>query len=167
MRPGDMVKNMSMSDLIDHEKFMRLALEEAERAGKAGDVPVGAVVVCDGQVVSVARNEREVRQNPVAHAEILVLEEASHKLRRWRLTDCTIYVTKEPCPMCAGAIFQARIGRLVYGPADSKGGAAGSLYNIVDDPRLNHQVEVVAGVLTDEAGEMLRAFFRERRGSEG
>lgn len=155
---------MICMDLIsEDERFMRIALEEAVLAGKVGDVPVGAVVVCDGEIVSRARNEREVAQDPTAHAEVIALSAASKKLGRWRLTDCTIYVTKEPCPMCAGAIFQARIGRLVYGPTDSKGGAAGSLYNIVNDPRLNHRMDVTSGVLSDEAVDMLRAFFRARR----
>lgn len=147
----------------EDEHFMRVALEEAVLAGRAGDVPVGAVIVCDGAIVARAKNQREASQDPTAHAEIVALSAASKALGRWRLTDCTIYVTKEPCPMCAGAIFQARIGRLVYGPTDSKGGAAGSLYNIVDDPRLNHRMDVTAGVLADEAVEMLRAFFRARR----
>lgn len=146
---------------------MRIALDEASSAAEAGDVPVGAVVVCDGEIVARAKNEREARQSPVAHAEIIALEEASRRLGRWRLSGCTIYVTKEPCPMCAGAIFQARMDRLVYGPDDPKGGAAGSLYNIVDDPRLNHQAEVISGVLADEAAALLRNFFRKRRGEEG
>ncbi|MHB0977341.1 MAG: tRNA adenosine(34) deaminase TadA [Candidatus Aquicultorales bacterium] len=152
---------------MSDEKYMRLALEEAVGAGEAGDVPVGAVLVCGDKVLVKARNEREARHDPTGHAEIIAIREASRKLGRWRLTDCTLYVTKEPCPMCAGAIFQARLGRLVFGPYDPKGGAAGSLFNIVDDDRLNHQVEIRSGVLEEEASDLLRAFFQERRKSSG
>lgn len=154
-------------DRMSDEKYMRLALEEAVGAGEAGDVPVGAVLVCGDKVLVKARNEREARHDPTGHAEIIAIREASRKLGRWRLTDCTLYVTKEPCPMCAGAIFQARLGRLVFGPYDPKGGAAGSLFNIVDDDRLNHQVEIRSGVLEEEASDLLRAFFQERRKSSG
>lgn len=147
----------------DDIKYMRMAIAEAERASEAGEVPVGAVVVCDDEVVARARNEREKRASAIAHAEILAIEEASRKLGRWRLSDCTIYVTKEPCPMCAGAIFQARMGRLVFGPVDQKGGAAGTLYNIVQDERLNWRLDVVRGVLEEENVKLLQEFFRKRR----
>lgn len=144
-------------------KYMQMAIEEARRAARVGEVPVGTVVVCDGEVIAQARNEREERASATAHAEILAIEEASKKLGRWRLSDCTIYVTKEPCPMCAGAIFQARMKRLVFGPSDQKSGAAGTLYNIVQDERLNWQLEVTRGVLQEENVKLLQDFFRERR----
>lgn len=157
-----LVKNIRVSDVED-EKYMRMALEQAALAAEGGDVPVGAVVVCGDKVVARARNEREKRRSPVAHAEIIALEKAAKKRGTWRLSECTIYVTKEPCPMCAGAIFQARIKRLVFGATDLKGGAAGSLYNIVNDRRLNHQSEITAGVLENESAVMLREFFKIRR----
>jgi len=144
-------------------RYMKMAIGEAKKAAQAGEVPVGAVVVCAGRVVAKARNEREQKKTAVAHAEILAINKASKKLGRWRLSDCTIYVTKEPCPMCAGAIFQARMKRLVFGPSDTKSGAAGTLYNIVQDKRLNWQLEVTRGVLEEENIKMLQSFFRERR----
>jgi len=144
-------------------EYMRMAIEEAKKAAEAGEVPVGAVIVCDGEVVARARNEREERATATAHAEILAIEEASKKLGRWRLSDCTIYVTKEPCPMCAGAIFQARMARLVFGPPDQKGGSAGTLYNIVQDDRLNWRLEVKRGVLQEDNVKLLQEFFRARR----
>lgn len=149
--------------------YMRMAIAEAVRAAEAGEVPAGAVIVCDGAVVASAGNEREGRASALAHAEILAIEAASKKLGRWRLSDCTIYVTKEPCPMCAGAIFQARMARLVYGPSDPKGGAAGTLFNIVEDARLNWRLPVTRGVLEEENVKLLQEFFkarRQRRGSE-
>ena len=142
---------------------MRLALAEAESAVKHDDVPVGAVVVKDGEVIAVARNERELRADPTAHAELLALRAASEKLGSWRLAGCTLYVTLEPCPMCAGALVLARVARLVYGPADPKAGAAYSLYNVVQDPRLNHQMEVTPGVLSEECAAVLGAFFAGKR----
>ncbi|HZD59686.1 MAG TPA: tRNA adenosine(34) deaminase TadA [Anaerolineae bacterium] len=148
-------------------KYMRMAIEEAKKAAGTGEVPVGAVIVCGDEVVARARNEREERATAIAHAEILAIEEASKRLGRWRLSDCTIYVTKEPCPMCAGAIFQARMARLVFGPSDQKGGAAGTLFNIVQDKRLNWQVEVERGVLQEENVKLLQDFFRTRRQKSG
>jgi tRNA(adenine34) deaminase len=145
------------------ESFMRLALREAERAAEHGDVPIGAVVVHDGEVVGAAGNERELRQSPLAHCEMLAIGQAAARLGSWRLLDTTLYATLEPCPMCAGAIVQARIPRLVYGAADEKAGAAGTLYNVCQDDRLNHTLEVTSGVLADEAVELLRRFFRARR----
>lgn len=145
------------------EYFMRLALREAERAVEHGDVPIGAVVVHDGEVVGAAGNERELRQSPLAHCELLAIEQAAQRLGSWRLLDTTLYVTLEPCPMCAGAIVQARIPRLVYGATDEKAGAAGTLYNVCQDDRLNHTLDVTAGVLADESVALLRAFFRARR----
>ena len=150
---------LSMSD----EGFMRLAIAEAERALVHDDVPIGAVVVVDGQVVASACNERELRKDPTAHAEILALRAASERLGTWRLTGASLYATLEPCPMCAGALVLARITRLVYGPQDPRAGAAFSLYNVVQDPRLNHQMEVTSGILGDECAGLLTTFFHGRR----
>jgi tRNA(adenine34) deaminase len=143
--------------------FMRLALDEARRAMSHGDVPVGAVLVSDGEVIASAGNERELRKDPTAHAEILCLRAGAERLSDWRLLGCTLYVTLEPCPMCAGAMVWARIARVVYGPQDPIAGAAYSLYNIVQDARLNHSVDITAGVLEEESSELLRSFFRDRR----
>jgi tRNA(adenine34) deaminase len=155
---------MSERSFKDDEYFMRLALREAERAREHGDVPIGAVVVRDdGEVVSAAHNERELRQDPTAHAEVLALREAAIALGSWRVLDATLYVTLEPCAMCAGAIVLARTPRVIYGAADPKAGAAGSVLDVLDEPRLNHRPEVVSGVLADECGELLREFFASRR----
>ncbi len=143
--------------------FMRLALEEAKRALQEGEVPVGAVLVAGGKVIASAHNRRENENDPTAHAEILALREGAKKLGSWRLADATLYVTKEPCPMCAGAMVNARLGGLVYGCPDAKGGAAGSLFNIARDDRLNHRVEVESGVLGRECAELLRDFFEKKR----
>ena len=145
------------------EDFMRLALAEAERALDHDDVPIGAVVARDGAVLAVSGNERELRRDPTAHAEVLALREAAGKEGSWRLTGSTLYVTLEPCPMCAGAVVLARMDRLVYGPQDPRAGAAYSLYNIVQDPRLNHSVEIATGVLAEESSALLRSFFEDRR----
>jgi tRNA(adenine34) deaminase len=142
---------------------MRIALEEATAALAHADVPIGAVVVRDGDVVARAHNERELRGDPTAHAEILALRAAAESLGSWRLDGCEIYVTLEPCPMCAGALVLARLERLVYGPQDPKAGAAYSLYNIVQDPRLNHSLEVIPDVLADECSALLRDFFAGKR----
>src|SRR4030042_4490684 len=143
--------------------FMRLALEEANLAFIEGEVPVGAVIVKDSKVIAKAHNRRETSKDPTGHAEILVLKSGTHKNDSWRLADATLYVTKEPCIMCAGAMLNARLGRLVYGCKDNKGGAVDSLYNLLSDKRLNHQVEVISGVLEDECAEILRLFFKSRR----
>lgn len=143
--------------------FMRQALEAAEAATRRGEVPVGAVVVVGGQVIAVAHNERETGNDPTAHAEVLALRRASAALGSWRLTEADLYVTMEPCPMCAGAIVNARVRRVFYGCHDPKAGAVRSLYQILDDRRLNHRVEVVPGVLSDEAAGLLRAFFGRLR----
>ena len=148
---------------MDHIAAMQLALEEARRAMTNGDVPVGAVVVRDGEVIAAARNERELRNEPTAHAEIIALRAAAERLGSWRLIDCTLYVTLEPCTMCAGAIINARVGTVVFGAADLKAGALGSLYNFAADPRLNHSPLVHHGVLAAEASELLAEFFRHRR----
>lgn len=145
------------------ETYMRLALEEAQTAATEGEVPIGAVVVCDGEVVARAHNRRETDRDPSAHAEFSAMVQAAHQLNRWRLTGCTVYVTLEPCLMCAGLMVNGRIDRCVYGAPDPKGGALGTLFDVSHDPRLNHEFEVKAGVLADECAELLRSFFRARR----
>ncbi|HYA26915.1 MAG TPA: tRNA adenosine(34) deaminase TadA [Thermodesulfovibrionales bacterium] len=152
-------KNSVQQDII----FMKLAIEEAGFAFSAGEVPVGAVLVVDGRVVTSAHNLREKCNDPSAHAELIALREGGRLMAGWRLNDATLYVTKEPCIMCAGAMVNARLGRLVYGCCDVKGGAAESLYNILADSRLNHQVEVMSGILEAECADLLKKFFRERR----
>ncbi len=143
---------------------MELALLEAEQAGSRGEVPVGAVVVVDGRVIAAAGNQREADDDPTAHAEILALRQAASELRSWRLSEATVYVTLEPCPMCAGALVAARVRRLVFGAADPKAGSCGSLYNLCVDPRLNHEIEVTGGVCGAEAAELLSTWFTRRRG---
>jgi tRNA(adenine34) deaminase len=145
------------------EYFMRLALREAERALEHDDVPVGCVVVAGGEVVAAARNERELRGDPTAHAEILALREAAGHLGSWRLEGCVIYVTLEPCAMCAGAIVLARVPRAVYGAGDPKAGAAGSVFDVLSEPRLNHRPDVAGGLLAGESADLLRSFFGARR----
>lgn len=143
---------------------MRRALREADHAAQIGEVPVGALVVFGGQVVTAAHNTRETEHDPCGHAELIAVRRAAEVLGRWRLWGCTVYVTLEPCAMCAGAMVNARIDRLVYGASDPKAGAVESLYEICTDARLNHRVAVTSGVLADECGSALKAFFRERRG---
>ncbi len=142
---------------------MREALAEAAAALAHGDVPVGAVVLVDGTVVARRHNEREASGDPTAHAEVLALRDAAGAIGSWRLSDATLVVTLEPCPMCAGAGIAARLSRLVFGAFDPKAGACGSLYNLCADPRLNHEFPVVSGVLAEESSDLLRAFFKERR----
>jgi len=142
---------------------MDLALVEAGRASTHGDVPIGAVVVRDQQLIAQAHNRREADQDPTAHAEILALRAASASVGSWRLSGCTLYVTLEPCTMCAGALVLARLPRLVFAADDPKAGAVGALYDVPRDPRLNHQVQVIRGVGADAAGAMLKAFFAARR----
>ena len=142
---------------------MTVALDEARAALEHGDVPIGAVVVRDGQVIARRHNERELTNDPTAHAEMLALRDAAAALGSWRLEDCTLYVTLEPCVMCAGALINARIGRLVYGAADLKAGATASLYNVCADPRLNHNPPVTHGVLAQPAAELLSSFFAAKR----
>jgi tRNA(adenine34) deaminase len=151
-----------MADRRD-EEMMKLALEEARAASSWGDVPIGAVVTRGDDVLARAGNAREREQDPTAHAEILALRAAAERLGTWRLEGCTLYVTLEPCAMCAGALVLARVDRLAFGAKDDKAGFAGSLGDLVRDPRLNHAVEVEPGVLAEECGEILREFFRERR----
>jgi tRNA(adenine34) deaminase len=145
------------------EYFMRLALREAERALEHDDVPVGCVIARDGEVIASTPNERELRGDPTAHAEMLALREAAQAVGSWRVADAVMYVTLEPCAMCAGAIVLARVPRVVYGAADPKTGAAGSVLNILAEPRLNHRPEVAGGLLAADAGDLLRAFFATRR----
>ena len=148
----------------DDERWMRRALYEARRAPAHGDVPVGCVVVRDGAVVAAARNERELRQDPTAHAEVLAIRDSSIALGGWRLVGCTVYVTLEPCPMCAGALLQARPERVVYGAPEPVSGAAGSVVDLFRDPRLPTRIPVEGGVMAVEAADLLREFFAERRG---
>jgi tRNA(adenine34) deaminase len=150
LRPGD-------------EEAMAAAIEEAEAAAASGDVPVGAVVLRAGRIVSRARNERTVSGDPTAHAEILALRNAAETWESWRLDGATVIVTLEPCLMCAGAMVLARVERVVFGAADPKAGACGSLYNVLSDPRLNHEVEIVSGVKAERCGALLEAFFAARR----
>ena len=145
------------------EEFMRLALAQAQEAGRQDEVPVGAVIVAEGLVVGSGFNQRESRQNPLCHAEITAIDVAAKRLGRWRLNDCAIFVTLEPCIMCVGAILQARLARLVYSCLDPKAGAVESLYRLCEDQRLNHQLPVVGGVLANEAGAVLSEFFTHLR----
>jgi tRNA(adenine34) deaminase len=155
------------ADELSDELFMRMALDAAEEAAAIGEVPIGAVIVCNGAVVATAGNRREADADPTAHAEMLAIRDAATHLGRWRLSDCTLYVTLEPCPMCAGALHQARINRLVYGADDPKAGAVGTLYDLSSDERLNHRYDVTRGVLAEQSAELLRAFFGRLRSREG
>ena len=143
--------------------WMGKALELAQHAGEIGQVPVGAILVKDSICIAATHNQREQSGNPIAHAEMLAIQEAAQKLGDWRLTDTILYVTLEPCPMCAGAIVLARIPKVVYAAHDPKAGAAGTLYNILQDPRLNHQVELNSGVCAEESSTLLKSFFKNRR----
>lgn len=146
-----------------HDYFMRLALAEAQAAFEEGEVPIGAVIVHDDQVVAAAHNQREQLRDPTAHAEMIAITQAAESLGSWRLEDCTIYVTLEPCPMCAGAILQARIPQVVYGAPDPKAGAVDTLYQLLRDPRLNHRCQSVSHVLSDDCGAILTRFFQKQR----
>ena len=148
---------------ISYEQAMQVALQQAQLASESGDVPVGAVVVHDGQIIAARHNEREATGDPTAHAEILALRDAATALGRWRLNDCTLVVTLEPCVMCAGALINARVETLVYATADLKGGATSSLYNVCADPRINHNPVVINGVLQHESAELLKNFFEPKR----
>jgi tRNA(adenine34) deaminase len=145
------------------EYFMRLALREAERALEYEDVPIGAVIVREGEVIGSGHNEREIRADPTAHAEMIALREAARSLGSWRVLDAVMYVTLEPCAMCAGAIVLARLPRVVFGATDPKAGAAGSVFDVLDEPRLNHRPQVVGGLLAEESADLLRSFFAPRR----
>ena len=148
---------------FNDEYFMDIAIKEAEAAFMEGEVPIGAVIVKDNTIIAKAHNIKESRNDPTAHAELILLREATSQIKNWRLTDAALYVTKEPCLMCAGAMVNARLGKLVYGCEDAKGGAVHSLYQVLSDKRLNHQVKVVSGVLEDKCAELLKNFFQKRR----
>ena len=146
-----------------HDHFMRLALEEAELAWREEEVPIGAVIVHDGRVIASAHNQREQLHDPTAHAEMIAITQAAEALGSWRLEGCTLYVTLEPCPMCAGAILQARVPVVVYGALDPKAGAVDSLFQLLSDPRLNHRCQIVPGVLAEPCGRVLTEFFQQQR----
>jgi tRNA(adenine34) deaminase len=146
-----------------HEAFMRLALAEAEAALAENEVPIGAVIEHDGRVIAAAHNQREQLRDPTAHAEMIAITQAAQSLGSWRLEGCTLYVTLEPCPMCAGAALQARIPVVVYGAADPKAGAVGTLYHLLCDSRLNHTCQIVSGVLAEPCGAILTRFFQAQR----
>lgn len=153
-----------MTIIADRDlEYMQLALEKARLAPALGEVPIGAVLVLDGQVLAQVHNFREVWQDPTAHAEVVAIREAATRLGTWRLTGTTLYVTVEPCSMCAGAIIQSRISRLVFGAKDPKAGACGSVFNLPDERRLNHRVQVLGGILERESQELLQTFFRGLR----
>lgn len=154
---------------VVHDDFfwMSKALKLAKRAELQNEVPVGAVLVINNQLISSAFNKKEQWHSPIAHAELIVLHKASQRLKNWRLTEATLYVTLEPCMMCAGALIHARIKRLVYGASDPKTGAVSSLYSVCSDKRLNHQIEVTKGVMAEQCGEILSQFFKKKRGKTG
>ena len=153
-----------MTNITENDEYyMQAAVAAANIAEENGDVPIGAVIVKDGKILARAYNQREQLQDPTAHAEIIALTQAAAALENWHLNGCTIYVTLEPCPMCAGALVLARIDRLVYGCDDPKAGAVKSLYNIVTDDRLNHRLEVTSGVMADECAKLMQVFFKSRR----
>ncbi len=155
--------NNSPFEGLSHETFMRVAIREARAALDEDEVPIGAVVVRDDQIVAAAHNQREQLRDPTAHAEMIAITQAATAIGDWRLERCTLYVTLEPCPMCAGAIVLARIPRVVYGASDPKAGAARTLFRLLSDPRLNHRAEVVPDVLDRECGELLTRFFAQKR----
>ncbi|MBI5542679.1 MAG: tRNA adenosine(34) deaminase TadA [Deltaproteobacteria bacterium] len=158
------IGNRGRLELLERaEEFMRLALEEARAASDQGEIPVGAVAVKDGLVIGAGHNRREGAQDPTAHAELLAIQAAAKAVGAWRLSGVTVYVTLEPCAMCAGALVLARVDRVVFGTRDPKAGAVGSLMNLAQDPRLNHRMEVVEGVLAEECGATLKAFFKRLR----
>lgn len=154
---------ITMENNKEDERYMRIAISAAQIAAEIGDVPIGAVIVYKNKIIGKAYNQREQLKDPTAHAEIIALTQAASFMESWRLHNCTIYVTLEPCPMCAGALVLGRIDRLVYGCDDPKTGACKSLYNIVQDERLNHRLEVTGGVLADECSKLLQEFFQRRR----
>ena len=153
----------SVPGVVDDDRYMGAALDEARAAIEHGDVPIGALVVHEGVVVGTGHNARELDQDPTAHAELIALRGAAKTLGRWRLTGCALYVTLEPCAMCAGAIVLARVPRVVYGAPDPKAGAAGSVLDVLSEPRLNHRPEVAGGLLAEESALLLSAFFASRR----
>jgi tRNA(adenine34) deaminase len=157
----DMIE--SLLDPNDHQRFMTEAIKEAVAAADADEVPVGAVVVFKGKIIGRAHNQRQTLSDPTAHAEMIALTQAASYFQNWRLTGCTMYVTLEPCPMCAGALVNARVDRLVYGPTDPKAGACESLFELVTDSRLNHRIEIISGVLVEPCRLLLQEFFAKKR----
>lgn len=151
------------ADWLPHEEYMRRAISQALVAAEQDEVPVGAVIVRGGRVIAAAFNQREQLRDPTAHAEMLAITQAAEAVGDWRLEDCSLYVTLEPCPMCAGAIVLARISRVIYGTRDPKAGAVDSLYQLLGDSRLNHRCEVIAGVLANDCGQLLTRFFQGKR----
>jgi tRNA(adenine34) deaminase len=162
-RTAELALDATPEAVVLEEVHMRTALAAAEQAARIGEVPVGAVVVVRGEVIAVAHNQRETKNDPTAHAEIVALRAAAAALSSWRLVDADLYVTMEPCPMCAGAIVNARVRRLIYGCDDPKAGAVRTLFQLLDDQRLNHRVEVVPGVLASESSALLKSFFSRLR----
>ncbi len=152
--------------MIDHQHFMAAALKEAEEAYKKNEVPVGAIIVKNGSIIARAHNQVEMLQDPTAHAEVIAIGSAANHLGSWRLKGCTLYVTLEPCPMCAGAIVLSRLDRLVFGSFDPKMGACSTIYNIIQDERLNHHVEAISGILEEDSRILLREFFAKKRESD-
>jgi tRNA(adenine34) deaminase len=148
---------------LDHEKYMRLAIDEAKKAKDKKEVPIGAIIVYKDEIIARAHNLRETTQSAKAHAEFLAIEQANQVLNSWRLDECVLYVTLEPCQMCAGAIIQSRIPTVVYGAKDPKAGCCGTLYNLLQDDRFNHKAEIISGILEEECGALLTDFFRELR----
>lgn len=149
--------------VMDDQYFMGLALEEAQKAADLGEIPIGAVLVQDNEVIARAHNMRETWQDATAHAEVIVIQEACKKLKRWRLSGCTLYVTVEPCPMCSGAIVNGRVDRVVYGCPDAKAGGAESIFNIITNPNLNHIACVMSGIREEECAQVMKTFFKRRR----
>jgi len=149
--------------IYEDERWMQEAIAEAKKAEKLGEVPIGAVIVKEGIVIGRGHNLRETLHDPTAHAEIIAIKQASEYLDAWRLLDCTLYVTLEPCPMCAGAIVQSRVVRVVYGTNDHKAGCAGTLMNLLQEPRFNHETELTSGILQAECAELLKTFFKQLR----
>jgi len=148
---------------LEYEKWMKAAIEEAEKAWKIGEVPIGAVIVRNGEIIGRGHNLRETAKDPTLHAEMIAIRQAAERLGGWRLIGCSLYVTLEPCPMCAGAIVQSRIEKVVFGASDPKAGCAGTLMNLLEDERFNHQAEVIPGVMAEQCGSLLTHFFRDLR----
>jgi tRNA(adenine34) deaminase len=165
MTINDSTTSLSMQQESHDSHYMELALHQAKLAPLIGEVPIGAVLVHNHEVIAAGHNYREVLQDPTAHAEMIVIRKAAERLRSWRVTEATLYVTLEPCPMCAGAIVQSRIARLVFGAWDPKAGACGSIFDIPAERRLNHRVQVIGGLLEQESRELLQEFFRAKRGA--